>query len=89
MERYEAARRRWSECSREEWERGADELIGRVSKVFDFVKDHVKRQVSVYTSLHTQVNDQKKICEGRTQTLDNARIEMVAKTGIVVDADSI
>lgn len=24
VERYEAAKRRWTECSREEWEKGAD-----------------------------------------------------------------
>ncbi|KAI0644159.1 hypothetical protein C8Q79DRAFT_927973 [Trametes meyenii] len=38
---YEQARRKWAECSAEEWTKGADELMGRFSKMLDFVKDHM------------------------------------------------
>ena len=48
-----------------------------------------RRQVSVYASLHAQVDNQKKICDGTAEMLKNAQSEMVAKTGIVVESNRL
>ncbi|KAF8589851.1 hypothetical protein K439DRAFT_1657690 [Ramaria rubella] len=84
-DRYETAKKRWSDCSREEWERGADELVDKFAKVFDFVKEHVKRKVTLYAALHVKIDDHQKDREKTADMLKTAKSKLVAKTGIVVD----
>ncbi|TDL25843.1 hypothetical protein BD410DRAFT_609700 [Rickenella mellea] len=38
---YEAAKRRWTECSIDEWTRGAEEMSKNFNKMLDFVKGHM------------------------------------------------
>ncbi|KZT63284.1 hypothetical protein DAEQUDRAFT_159024 [Daedalea quercina L-15889] len=41
VDAYEEAKKKWSECSMEEWRAGADELTTKFAKMLDFVKGHM------------------------------------------------
>ncbi|KAI9064945.1 hypothetical protein FKP32DRAFT_1591015 [Trametes sanguinea] len=38
---YEQARKKWAECSVEEWTKGADDIATRFGRMLDYVKDHM------------------------------------------------
>ncbi|OBZ66422.1 hypothetical protein A0H81_13695 [Grifola frondosa] len=54
MDAYEQARKKWSECSMDEWTTGADELAGKFTKMLDFVKDHMTSKLTLYASFITK-----------------------------------
>ncbi|KAI0640488.1 hypothetical protein C8Q79DRAFT_996420 [Trametes meyenii] len=81
---YEQARRKWAECSAEEWTKGADELMGRFSKMLDFVKDHMTAKITLYATLHTKIAEHKIVLADRQQALNDARESLVREGGAVV-----
>ncbi|EIW53767.1 uncharacterized protein TRAVEDRAFT_60994 [Trametes versicolor FP-101664 SS1] len=81
---YEQARRKWADCSVEEWSKGADELGGRFGKMLDYVKDHMTSKLSLYATLHTSITEHKKVLSEREETLKGARESLVREGGAVV-----
>ncbi|KAI0686550.1 hypothetical protein C8Q76DRAFT_761452 [Earliella scabrosa] len=81
---YEQARKKWAECSVEEWTRGADELSERFAKMVDFVKDHMTAKLSLYASLHTTISEHRTVLAGREKTLNEAKDSLLREGGAVV-----
>ncbi|EPQ54166.1 hypothetical protein GLOTRDRAFT_130552 [Gloeophyllum trabeum ATCC 11539] len=81
---YEAAKRRWTECTLEEWQTGADEMMSKFGEVMDFVKDHLRAKTSLYTSLHSKVEEHKAVLGSREKVLKDVRESLVRQSGNVV-----
>ncbi|KAJ8454669.1 hypothetical protein ONZ51_g12895 [Trametes cubensis] len=81
---YQQARKKWSECSVEEWTQGADELAGRFGKMLDFVKDHMTTKLALYASMQTNIDEHKQVLSEREKTLKEARESLVREGGAVV-----
>ncbi|KAI0364381.1 hypothetical protein BV20DRAFT_917313, partial [Pilatotrama ljubarskyi] len=81
---YEESRKKWVECSVEEWTKGADDLADRFGKLLDLVKDHMTTKLTLYASLHTSIAEHKEVLMGREQTLGEARESLVREGGAVV-----
>ncbi|OJT11760.1 hypothetical protein TRAPUB_11695 [Trametes pubescens] len=69
---YEQARKKWADCSVEEWSKGADESTTHRSKL------------SLYANLHTSITEHKKVLAEREETLKGARESLVREGGAVV-----
>ncbi|PIL29389.1 hypothetical protein GSI_09441 [Ganoderma sinense ZZ0214-1] len=81
---YEQARKKWSECSMEEWTKGADDLAVRFSKLIDFVKDHMSAKLSLYASIQNTISQHKGLLSTREKALVEARECLVREGGAVV-----
>ncbi|KAI0799984.1 hypothetical protein C8Q74DRAFT_383428 [Fomes fomentarius] len=81
---YEQARKKWSECSQEEWTRGADELAERFGKLLDFVKEHMTTKLSLYASLQNRISEHRSVLSEREKALNEARESLVREGGAVV-----
>ncbi|KAH9889570.1 hypothetical protein C8Q73DRAFT_793767 [Cubamyces lactineus] len=81
---YQQARKKWSECSVEEWTQGADELAGRFGKMLDFVKGHMTTKLALYASMQTNIDEHKQVLSEREKTLKEARESLVREGGAVV-----
>ncbi|KAI0633929.1 hypothetical protein C8Q77DRAFT_1108513 [Trametes polyzona] len=81
---YEQARKKWSECSVEEWTQGADALASRFGKMLDYVKDHMTSKLALYATLHTSIAEHKKVLSEQEQALKDARESLVREGGAVV-----
>ncbi|RDX42289.1 hypothetical protein OH76DRAFT_135455 [Lentinus brumalis] len=81
---YEQARKKWSECSIEEWTQGADELATRFGKMLDFVKDNMSTKLSLYASLHTAIAGHRAVLTERDKTLSDARESLAREAAAVV-----
>ncbi|KAH9914138.1 uncharacterized protein B0H18DRAFT_141612 [Fomitopsis serialis] len=89
VDAYEEAKKRWSECSMEEWTAGADELTTKFSKMLDFVKDHMTAKLSLYASLHSAVASHKSTLGEREKALVEARESLVREGGAVVGGGAV
>ncbi|GJJ08706.1 hypothetical protein Clacol_002925 [Clathrus columnatus] len=93
MDTYERAKARWTDCSREEWERGADEIVEKFTKILDFVKDHMRsiklnvnrQKITLYASLQYKLDTHKKDRDSIGKMLKEAKDELVAKTGVLIE----
>ncbi|KAI1790023.1 hypothetical protein LXA43DRAFT_1017965 [Ganoderma leucocontextum] len=81
---YEQARKKWSECSLDEWTNGADNLADRFSKLLDFVKEHMSTKLALYASLQNTISQHKGLLSSREKVLDGARECLVREGGAVV-----
>ncbi|KAI0665374.1 hypothetical protein C8Q78DRAFT_1064930 [Trametes maxima] len=81
---YEQARKKWAECSEEEWTKGTDGLMGRFGKMLDFVKDHMTAKIALYATLHTKIADHKIVLADRQRSLKDAQENLVREGGAVV-----
>lgn len=81
---YDEAKKKWSECSIDEWRAGADELMTGFAKMLDFVKEHMTTKLTLYASLHSSVSAHRAILADRDQTLKEARESLVREGGNVV-----
>ncbi|KZT29780.1 hypothetical protein NEOLEDRAFT_475498 [Neolentinus lepideus HHB14362 ss-1] len=84
LQTYEDAKRRWMHCSLEEWQVGAEELMGKFGDVMDYVKDHLKAKMSLYASLHSRVADHKGTLANRDKVLKDIRESLVKHSGNVL-----
>ncbi|KAI5122277.1 hypothetical protein M0805_002357 [Coniferiporia weirii] len=89
VEQYEIAKKRWTSCSIEEWQTGADEITGKFSKLIDFVKDHMTTKLSLFASLHGRVNDHKAVLAERDTALKNMREKLVKDSGVFLEGGGI
>ncbi|CDO75843.1 hypothetical protein BN946_scf184346.g4 [Trametes cinnabarina] len=83
---YESARKKWAECSVEEWTKGADDIAMHFGKMLDYVKDHMTSKLALYVDLHADMDAHKKILSEREQTLKTARENLVREGGAVVSS---
>ncbi|KAI0759397.1 hypothetical protein BD413DRAFT_607566 [Trametes elegans] len=81
---YQQSRKRWAECSAEEWTQGADGLATRFSQLLDFVKDHMTAKLALYATMETTISDHKAVLAEREKTLKEARESLVREGGAVV-----
>ncbi|KAM5539793.1 hypothetical protein V8D89_006606 [Ganoderma adspersum] len=81
---YQQARKKWSECSMEEWTKGADDLSVRFSNLLDFVKEHMSAKLSLYASIQNTISQHKDLLSTREKALDEARASLVKEGGAVV-----
>ncbi|KZT01593.1 uncharacterized protein LAESUDRAFT_815771 [Laetiporus sulphureus 93-53] len=84
VEAYEEAKKKYSECSLDDWKAAAEEIAGKFAKMIDFVKDHMNSKLILYASLHSAVADHRAILSEREQTLKGARESLVRESGNVV-----
>ncbi|KAH9847983.1 hypothetical protein C2E23DRAFT_889440 [Lenzites betulinus] len=85
---YEQARKKWAECSVEDWTSGADDLAGRFGKMLDFVKEHMTSKLALYAALHKNIAEHKNVLSEREQALKEARESLVREGGAVVSGPS-
>ncbi|KAI0824479.1 hypothetical protein BC628DRAFT_1377831 [Trametes gibbosa] len=81
---YEQARKKWAECSVDEWTNGADDLASRFGKMLDFVKEHMTSKLALYAALHKHIAEHKTVLSEREQALREARESLVREGGAVV-----
>jgi len=83
-EQYEAARRRWTECTLEEWTDGAQELSANFTSILGMIKDRMTLKLSAYAGLYTTLDAHKKILEGKNEGLQRVQDSLVKNSGNVV-----
>ncbi|KAG8212822.1 hypothetical protein J3R82DRAFT_11116 [Butyriboletus roseoflavus] len=76
LEEIEADWKRWRECTREEWLKGADEIAQDYTEILNMVKDHMTEKVLAYASMISSVE------ERRTEV--NRNIEIIQRKGNIV-----
>ncbi|GJE97587.1 hypothetical protein PsYK624_138080 [Phanerochaete sordida] len=81
---YEEAKKKWSECSQDEWVAGAQEIADRFTELIDFVKDHMTTKLKLYASLHSTLSTHRTVLSGREDTLKTARESLVRDSDKVV-----
>ncbi|KAI0687797.1 hypothetical protein C8T65DRAFT_529433, partial [Cerioporus squamosus] len=83
---YEQARKKWSECSIEEWTQGADELATRFANMLDFFVLHSRHstKLALYASLHNSITEHRAVLSEREKTLNEARESLVRESAAVV-----
>ncbi|KIP09765.1 hypothetical protein PHLGIDRAFT_126068 [Phlebiopsis gigantea 11061_1 CR5-6] len=81
---YEDAKKKWTECTFEEWMAGADEIAQKFTKLIDLVKDHMTSKVQVYAALHSKLAAQRTVLVEREQSLKDARETLLRGGGSVV-----
>ncbi|KAL7286022.1 hypothetical protein ACG7TL_001139 [Trametes sanguinea] len=69
---YDQARKKWAECSGEEWTKGVHIAV-RFGKMLDYVKDHMISKLVLYADLQASVDGHKKVLSEREQTLKAAK----------------
>ncbi|CCM05377.1 uncharacterized protein FIBRA_07593 [Fibroporia radiculosa] len=84
VEAYEAAKKKWSECSMEEWKTGAEEVAGKFASVIGYVKEHMSAKLVLYANLHSVVAAQRSALSERERVLVDARDGLVREGGNVV-----
>lgn len=84
LDAYNEARKKWSDCSTEEWQAGASELTAKFGKLLDFVKDHMTAKINLYTTLHAHVTNHRVVLSQREDRLKEARESLVRSGGSVV-----
>ncbi|PCH37595.1 hypothetical protein WOLCODRAFT_167619 [Wolfiporia cocos MD-104 SS10] len=84
VEAYEEAKKKWTECSMDEWKAGADDLASKFAKMLEFVKEHMTTKLSLYASLHCAVAAHRTTLSEREQTLSDARESLLREGGAVV-----
>ncbi|THH29153.1 hypothetical protein EUX98_g5036 [Antrodiella citrinella] len=84
LEAYNEARKKWSDCSTEEWEAGANELTAKFAKLIDYVKDHMTAKISLYTTLHAHLTNHRAVLSDREGMLKEAQESLVRGGGNVV-----
>ncbi|KAI0926632.1 hypothetical protein AcV7_005523 [Taiwanofungus camphoratus] len=84
VEAYDQAKRKWANCSMEEWNDGARELTVKFAKMLDFVKDHLASKLTLYASLHSSIAAHRAILSERDQTLQDARKSLIREGENVV-----
>ncbi|TCD65260.1 hypothetical protein EIP91_002924 [Steccherinum ochraceum] len=88
LEAYNEARKKWSECSIDEWKAGADELTTKFAKMLDFVKDHMTAKIGLYTTLHAHVTNHRAVLSERDKTLKGAQDNLVRNGASVVGVNA-
>ncbi|KAH8118031.1 hypothetical protein DFH11DRAFT_1541281 [Phellopilus nigrolimitatus] len=81
---YDAAKTRWTSCSMEEWQAGANEMTERFGKLVDFVKDHMTTKLALFASLHGTVAQHKTVLKERETLLTGMRERLVKDAGMVL-----
>ncbi|KAL6306843.1 hypothetical protein BKA93DRAFT_771087 [Sparassis latifolia] len=84
VEAYEQAKKKWSECSMDEWKTGADELASKFTEMLDFVKAHMISKLALYASLQSTVSAHRDVLSEREKVLKEARESLVREGGNVV-----
>ncbi|KAL5486014.1 hypothetical protein ACEPAI_7058 [Sanghuangporus weigelae] len=84
IEQYEAAKKRWTSCSVEEWKTGAEEISAKFNKLIDFVKERMTAKLSLYASLHDKVAHHKVTLGERKSMLKNMQEQLVKDSGTVL-----
>ncbi|KAF9234354.1 hypothetical protein BU15DRAFT_65787 [Melanogaster broomeanus] len=56
---FEAECKLWTECTTEEWLKGADELIGGYTEMLNMVKDHLTEKVMAFSNLVNTVGERR------------------------------
>ncbi|KAI0342547.1 hypothetical protein BDW22DRAFT_1484753 [Trametopsis cervina] len=80
---YEDAKKKWTECTIEEWKTGADELAGRFSHLLDYVKDHMNTKLSLYASFADNLSAHRTVLQERESTLEDVRRTLIRNGGNV------
>ncbi|KAK7678016.1 hypothetical protein QCA50_018956 [Cerrena zonata] len=83
-ERYLETKKKWAECDYEEWKAGADEIMGKFTKMIDSVKEHMITKLSLYTTLHSSITDHRTVLADRETDLKNVRESLVRDGANVV-----
>ncbi|KAI0089426.1 hypothetical protein BDY19DRAFT_993033 [Irpex rosettiformis] len=83
LDAYEDAKKKWSNCSIDEWRAGADELAGRFGKLLEFVKDHMNDKLALYANLETKLGSHRKVLAEREKTLEEVRDNLIRNGGNV------
>ncbi|KAH7907696.1 hypothetical protein BJ138DRAFT_1182255 [Hygrophoropsis aurantiaca] len=65
----EAIRKRWENCTHEEWMKGADEIAADIQGLFKMVKDHMASKMSLYASLSQKIATHKDAVQAKTEKL--------------------
>ncbi|KAL5504145.1 hypothetical protein ACEPAH_8218 [Sanghuangporus vaninii] len=84
IEQYEAAKKRWTSCSVEEWKAGAEEISAKFNKLIDFVKERMTAKLSLYATLHDKVAQHKVTLGERKSMLKNVQEKLVKDSGAVL-----
>ncbi|KAF9234355.1 hypothetical protein BU15DRAFT_65788 [Melanogaster broomeanus] len=56
---FEAECKLWTECTTEEWLKGADELIGEYTEMLNMLKDHLTEKVMAFSNLMNTVGERR------------------------------
>ncbi|KIJ62995.1 hypothetical protein HYDPIDRAFT_114156 [Hydnomerulius pinastri MD-312] len=70
-EEFEAECKRWTECSREEWLKGADELLEDYSGILNLIKDHLTDKVVSFSNLSKTVAEKRADLDRGSETLQD------------------
>ncbi|EJD06556.1 uncharacterized protein FOMMEDRAFT_165323 [Fomitiporia mediterranea MF3/22] len=88
IEKYEAAKKRWTDCSMEDWKAGAKEMSERFGKLVDFVKDHMTTKLEVHATLHEKVVQHKVVLSERQSMLKDKHERLVKNSGMVIGGNN-
>ncbi|KAK1235952.1 hypothetical protein PQX77_000803 [Marasmius sp. AFHP31] len=89
MERYQQMATKWQECTMEEWVKGAEEIMGKYSKVLDFVKQHMESKLKLFASFDNKVDNHKTVLEERAKVLKGARQKLVSNSQTLLGGGAI
>ncbi|KAI0792918.1 hypothetical protein C8Q75DRAFT_751922 [Abortiporus biennis] len=84
LEAYMNAKKKWSECTIEEWKAGANDIAANFAKMIDYVKDHMTTKLALYANLQSVVEDHRTVLNERETVLRNARDSLVRDGANVV-----
>ncbi|KAH7884897.1 hypothetical protein F5I97DRAFT_1515129 [Phlebopus sp. FC_14] len=68
---FERMCKQWTECTREDWLKGAEELTGELTTILNLVKDHLTEQVMSYANLAHAVEERRADLDSCTETLQD------------------
>ncbi|KAF7792231.1 hypothetical protein EIP86_003266 [Pleurotus ostreatoroseus] len=83
-EAYEQARKKWTECTVDEWKAGADELVIKFTKLLDFVKDHMTTKLLLYANLDQALDAHRTVLSKRDDALQDTHATLVKEAGQVI-----
>ncbi|KAI8974033.1 hypothetical protein BD414DRAFT_510165 [Trametes punicea] len=85
---YEQARKKWAECSMEEWTKGADNLTERFGKMLDYSIEGefilASAKLTLYATLQASIDEHQEGLLNREKVFREARESLVKEGGAVI-----